>query len=93
MQDVDEDVSAIFIYYFTGKWNPGIVNLDDIFRSNYLFLEEMTRSEETQISGVTAIVDFNGMGFYQARQFTPKHAIRMVQIIQVFNRKYTYSFE
>lgn len=77
------ELSQRQFYILLGKWNPDSVNLDDVFRSNYLFLEEMTASEETQICGVTAIVDFDGMGFYQARKFTPKHAIRMIQIIQV----------
>ncbi|CAL8074537.1 unnamed protein product [Orchesella dallaii] len=77
----DSQQRHVFLFR-AGKWNPDIVSLDDIFRSNYIFLEEMTSSEETQICGVTAIVDFDGMGFNQARQFTPRHAIRMVQIIQ-----------
>jgi len=81
MEKRDSQGRHVFIF-IAGKWNPDKVNLDDIFRSNYLFLEEMTSTEETQICGVTAIVDFEGMSFYQARQFTPKHAIRMVQIIQ-----------
>ncbi|ODM90665.1 Retinaldehyde-binding protein 1 [Orchesella cincta] len=81
LQKRDSQGRQVFVFR-AGKWDPDLVSLDDIFRSNYIFLEEMTSSEETQICGVTAIVDFEGMGFYQARQFTPKHAIRMVQIIQ-----------
>lgn len=72
-------------FFSLGEWNPGTVNLDDIFRSNYLLLEEMTSHTETQRNGVTAIVDLNGFEWRQAKDFmlSPKHAQRMVQVLQV----------
>ena len=63
--------------------------MDDVFRCNYVFLEELTLSPETQVNGIVGIVDFKGLGFYQARCFTPKHALRMISIIQVSINKTT----
>lgn len=77
----DSQGRHIFIFR-AGEWNPDKISLDDVFRCNYLVLEEMTSAIETQVHGVIAIVDFSGFSFYQARQFTPKHAQRMVQVIQ-----------
>lgn len=77
------NIEKLLPQFLTGQWNPSVVSLDDIFRSNYLYLEEMTCSAETQIKGIVAIVDFNGFSFSQALHFSPKHAQRMLKIIQV----------
>ncbi|CAG7729848.1 unnamed protein product [Allacma fusca] len=77
----DQEGRHIFLFK-AGDWDPTQCNLDDIFRANYLYLEEMTSTMETQVHGLVAIVDCQGLSFYHARSFTPKHAKRMVKIIQ-----------
>ncbi|OXA57018.1 Alpha-tocopherol transfer protein-like [Folsomia candida] len=77
----DDKGRQVFIFR-AGSWNPNEVSLDNIFRCNYLYLEEMTSLPETQINGISAVVDFHGFSFFQARHFTPKHALRMIKIIQ-----------
>lgn len=51
----------------------------------------MTSYTETQKNGVTIIVDMNGFEWRQARDFllSPKHAQRMVQVLQVTFIAYT----
>lgn len=77
----DQNGRQIFLFD-AGAWDPSVYSLDDIFRTNYLFLEEMTNSTETQVNGMVAIVNFKNLNFYHARHFTPKHAQRMINIIQ-----------
>lgn len=81
------------IFCVLGCWNPLEVSMDDIFRCNYLHLEEMTSLPETQINGITAVVDFQGFSFRQVRYFTPKHALRMVKIIQVNINDYINNYK
>jgi len=68
---------------YSGRWNANEVTVDDIFRANYLFLEEMTADVETQKNGIVSILDFSGFGFSHVRHFSPYDAQRMAQVIQV----------
>jgi hypothetical protein len=59
------------------------VSIEDIFRTNMLALEHIVQEPETQIAGLTVIVDMNGFGFQHAKFLSPYYARRTVEVIQV----------
>jgi len=77
----DKEGRQIFVFR-AGVWDAYSVSLDDIFRANYLYLEEMIASEETQVNGIIAIVDFAGLGWSHVRSFTPRQAQRVISLVQ-----------
>ena len=59
------------------------MSIEDIFRTNILALEHIVQEPETQIAGLTVIVDMNGFGFQHAKFLSPYYARRTVEVIQV----------
>lgn len=71
----------IFLFR-AGKWDPSHCTLDDIFRANHMCLESVIKEEETQISGIIAIVDMKDFGIAQARHVRPAYAKKVILLIQ-----------
>jgi len=67
----------------TEKCDAANVSIEDIFRTNILALEHIVQEPETQIAGLTVIVDMNGFGFQHAKFLSPYYARRTVEVIQV----------
>jgi hypothetical protein len=67
----------------TDKCDAANVSIEDIFRTNILALEHIVQEPETQIAGLTVIVDMNGFGFQHAKFLSPYYARRTVEVIQV----------
>jgi translation initiation factor IF-2 len=65
------------------KCDAANVSIEDIFRTNVLALEHIVQEPETQIAGLTVIVDMNGFGFQHAKFLSPYYARRTVEVIQV----------
>jgi hypothetical protein len=67
----------------TEKCDGANVSIEDIFRTNVLALEHVVQEPETQIAGLTVIVDMNGFGLQHAKFLSPYYARRTVEVIQV----------
>jgi hypothetical protein len=67
----------------TEKCDAANISIEDIFRTNVLALEHIVQEPETQIAGLTVIVDMNGFGFQHAKFLSPYYARRTVEVIQV----------
>ncbi|GLH15559.1 Uncharacterized protein GBIM_19984 [Gryllus bimaculatus] len=61
-----------------------VVSIEDIFRTNVLALEHVVQEPETQIAGLTVIVDMNGFGLQHAKFLSPYYARRTVEVIQIY---------
>jgi hypothetical protein len=59
-------VSSKF-HNFTEKCDPYKIPVDYVFRSNILALEDAIRFPETQIGGLSVLLDMAGVGFAHAR--------------------------
>lgn len=47
-----------------------------------LALEQIVREPETQVAGVTVVVDMVGLNLQHAKFFTPYYAKKMVEVVQ-----------
>ncbi|PSN38176.1 hypothetical protein C0J52_14560 [Blattella germanica] len=64
----DRDSGGRRVYIFrVEKCDAASVSIEDIFRTNVLALEHIVQEPETQIAGLTVIVDMNGFGFQHAK--------------------------
>uniref|UniRef100_A0A2P2IBN3 Alpha-tocopherol transfer protein-like n=1 Tax=Hirondellea gigas TaxID=1518452 RepID=A0A2P2IBN3_9CRUS len=70
------------IIFRAGAWNPSELSLDDLFRAQVLLLEHVVRCPITQLKGVAAVVDCQGLGRNHAYNFTPAHIRRMLAVVQ-----------
>ncbi|KAK7869905.1 hypothetical protein R5R35_013701 [Gryllus longicercus] len=71
------------VYIFrVEKCDATAVSIEDIFRTNVLALEHVVQEPETQIAGLTVIVDMNGFGLQHAKFLSPYYARRTVEVIQ-----------
>jgi len=50
-----------------GKWDPGLIPVEDWFASTYVLLEVITREVKTQIAGLTVILNCEGFSFTHIR--------------------------
>lgn len=69
-------------FYFPEKCDPYRIPVDFVFRSNVLALEEAIRSPETQIGGLSVLLDMAGLGFAHARYLSPHLAKKTVEVVQ-----------
>ena len=70
---------------FPRHWQPQEVGLKDALRSLICQLEYLVDNAETQITGVTMIVDFSKFTFEQARSLRPSYIQLLVNLVQVSN--------
>jgi CRAL/TRIO domain len=56
--------------------------VDYVFRSNILALEDAIRFPETQIGGLSVLLDMAGVGFAHARYLSPHLAKKTVEVVQ-----------
>lgn len=66
------------------KCDAAQVTIEDIFRTNVLALEQVVQEPETQVAGLTVLVDMNGFGLQHAKFLSPYYARRTVEVIQVW---------
>nr|CAD7570263.1 unnamed protein product [Timema californicum] len=79
----DRDGFGRRVYIFrVEKCDAVNVSIEDVFRTNVLALEQVVDEPETQIAGLTVIVDMNGFGIQHAKFLSPYYARRTVEVIQ-----------
>nr|CAD7455543.1 unnamed protein product [Timema tahoe] len=79
----DRDGFGRRVYIFrVEKCDSANVSIEDVFRTNVLALEQVVDEPETQIAGLTVIVDMNGFGIQHAKFLSPYYARRTVEVIQ-----------
>ncbi|XP_068084830.1 clavesin-2-like [Anabrus simplex] len=79
----DRDSYGRRVYIFrVEKCDAAAVSIEDIFRTNVMALEHIVEEPETQIAGLTVIVDMNGFGLQHAKFLSPYYARRTVEVIQ-----------
>ncbi|XP_046675261.1 alpha-tocopherol transfer protein-like isoform X2 [Homalodisca vitripennis] len=67
----------------TEKCDTSRITVEDVFSTNVLALEHVVREPETQVAGITVIVDMTGFGLQQHAKFlSPYYARRTVDVIQ-----------
>lgn len=60
------------------------MSVEDVFSTNVLALEYVVREPETQVAGITCVVDMTGFSIQQHAKFlSPYYARRTVDVIQV----------
>ncbi|CAH1999242.1 unnamed protein product [Acanthoscelides obtectus] len=56
--------------------------IDEVFRLNILAMEQIVREPETQVSGVSILLDMAGLSLQHSKFFTPYYARRTVELVQ-----------
>uniref|UniRef100_A0A1B6M4B2 CRAL-TRIO domain-containing protein n=1 Tax=Graphocephala atropunctata TaxID=36148 RepID=A0A1B6M4B2_9HEMI len=65
------------------KCDTSRITVEDVFSTNVLALEHIVREPESQVAGITVIVDMTGFGLQQHAKFlSPYYARRTVDVIQ-----------
>jgi hypothetical protein len=65
------------------SWNPDVMSVEEFYSGLYLLGLEMIRRKETQLNGLTILVDGENFSFKQARQYTPRIIRTLVDMIVV----------
>ncbi|XP_046989790.1 clavesin-2-like [Schistocerca americana] len=79
----DRDGYGRRVYIFrVERCDAAQVSIEDIFRTNVLALEQIVQEPETQVAGLTVLVDMNGFGLQHAKFLSPYYARRTVEVIQ-----------
>ncbi|XP_054284633.1 clavesin-2-like isoform X2 [Macrosteles quadrilineatus] len=82
LDDRDHNGSRVYIFR-VAKVDTSLVTVEDVFSTNVLALEHVVREPETQVGGITVIVDMTGFGLQQHAKFlSPYYARRTVEVIQ-----------
>ena len=81
LQHRDTQARRVFIFR-VGCWDPASVSKEDLFSANYLCLELMAREPRTQISGITALVDMEGLSWSHWMQMSMDYIQSMVGMVQ-----------
>ncbi|XP_065200312.1 alpha-tocopherol transfer protein-like [Planococcus citri] len=80
--DRDQHRRRILTMNIGDAWNPSTLDTDHFFRVLYLIHFGAMMEPMTQVHGAVIIMDFNNLGFKQARAFTPTFAFRLLTFIQ-----------
>ncbi|CAG9801433.1 unnamed protein product [Chironomus riparius] len=71
------------LYIHSGKnWNPQRASTHDLFRAMQLSLQAAMAEPMTQVNGVCAIVDVEGLSIGQIMHFTPSYAAMILEWTQ-----------
>jgi len=81
LQHRDKRARRVFIFR-VGNWDPAVVSKEDLFSANYLCLELMAKEERTQVSGIIAIVDLEGLSWSHWMQMSMDYIQSMVGMVQ-----------
>ncbi|XP_039279354.1 alpha-tocopherol transfer protein isoform X2 [Nilaparvata lugens] len=82
LEQRDNNGSRVYIFRVE-KCDVSQVTVEDVFCTNVMALEMAVREPETQVAGITAIVDMNGFGLHQHAKFlSPYYAKRTVDVVQ-----------
>ncbi|CAN7998721.1 unnamed protein product, partial [Ixodes hexagonus] len=65
-----------------GAWRPDMCPLNELFRAGVLVGEHFLLDETTQIAGVVAVVDLEGLSFEHFRHYTPSVIKKLIQLAQ-----------
>lgn len=81
LKDRAPDGSRI-LFFRPGRWNPDKATIPDVMGNNFLTLSKLIEEEETQVCGVTLIVDLKDMGWHQAKNISPFFARKIATLLQ-----------
>uniref|UniRef100_A0A1B6KFT5 CRAL-TRIO domain-containing protein n=1 Tax=Graphocephala atropunctata TaxID=36148 RepID=A0A1B6KFT5_9HEMI len=82
LDDRDHNGSRVYIFRVE-KCDTSRITVEDVFSTNVLALEHIVREPESQVAGITVIVDMTGFGLQQHAKFlSPYYARRTVDVIQ-----------
>ncbi|XP_070540455.1 alpha-tocopherol transfer protein-like [Ptychodera flava] len=76
----DQDGRKVIILRL-GKWDVKKFSIYDTFKPGLLANDLMLRDEETQINGITAIMDLGGMTMQHVTQFGPRVAMKVSPLV------------
>uniref|UniRef100_A0A1B6D463 CRAL-TRIO domain-containing protein n=1 Tax=Clastoptera arizonana TaxID=38151 RepID=A0A1B6D463_9HEMI len=78
----DHNGSRVYIFRVE-KCDTSLVTIEDVFSTNVMALEYMVREPETQIAGLTVLIDMTGFSLqHHAKFLSPYYARRTVDVIQ-----------
>lgn len=84
MTSADGDAHGRGVALFRiGAWNPTMCSLTDLIRGTLILASSCFYEDSSQIHGVAAIVDLEGLGFHHFRQLTPSLLIKLAHIMQI----------
>lgn len=70
------------MFFVLDKFDSNVASIEDVFRTNMLALEHVVQEPETQVCGLTVVVDMTGLSLQHAKFFTPYYARRTVEVVQ-----------
>ncbi|XP_070501698.1 alpha-tocopherol transfer protein-like [Chironomus tepperi] len=78
----DKEGRRILYIHAGKKWNPQRATTHDLFRAMQLSLQAAMAEPMTQVNGVCAIVDVEGLSIGQIMHFTPSYAASVLEWTQ-----------
>jgi len=63
-------------------WDLKTVPLDDMLLTIFLYMDELTVSEDTQLFGVTCIVDLSSVGVEHVKVISPRKIHTLIKVVQ-----------
>lgn len=81
LNDLNETSKIIYIFS-TENCHPHECEVEKVFRSNILVLENAIRDPKNQIGGLVILLDMAGVRFGHAKFLSPQLAKRTVDVIQ-----------
>ncbi|XP_025088912.1 alpha-tocopherol transfer protein-like [Pomacea canaliculata] len=81
LQNRAPDGSRVIVFR-PGKWDPDKCDMATVIGSNHLTLSKLIEEEETQVCGVTMLIDLKEVGWHQAKHISPFTAKKFTTIIQ-----------
>lgn len=65
---MDINIRQEFVFQPIGNWDPVNIDLRFVLASTFLLIDEITSTEDVQLSGLVAIIDHGGLTFTKMRQ-------------------------
>jgi len=70
------------LVFRVNRWEPAKTSREEVFSAMILFLELLAREQETQVSGIAALVDMSGLGWSHWKQLSLDYIGCMVATVQ-----------
>jgi len=70
------------LVFRVNRWEPSKTSREEVFSAMILFLELLAKEQETQVSGIAALVDMSGLGWSHWKQLSLDYIGCMVATVQ-----------